>query len=135
MSASSGNPYFDMPGGTKQLGLFLQDDWKVTQRLSLNLGVRWDKDFNLIGASAIAGSRTFQELQAIGSPFAKLPDGDDHDFSPRIGFAYDLKGDGRQVVPHRETSRLADRDLNSTYSLPSIDNLDPQSYNATTTGY
>ena len=55
MAASVGNPYFDMPGGTKQLGLYFQDDWKVTQRLTLNLGVRWDKDFNLIGASAIAG--------------------------------------------------------------------------------
>jgi len=95
MSASSGNPYFDMPGGTKHLGLFFQDDWKVTHRLSLNLGVRWDKDFNLIGASAIAGSRTFQELAAIGSPYASLPHDDDHDFSPRIGFAYDLKGNGR----------------------------------------
>jgi hypothetical protein len=98
MSGSSGNPYFDMPGGTKQLGIFLQDDMKVTRRLSLNLGVRWDKDFNLIGASAIAGSRTFEELTAIGSPYAKLPHDDDYDFSPRVGFAYDLKGNGRHVL-------------------------------------
>jgi Carboxypeptidase regulatory-like domain/TonB dependent receptor len=98
MSGSSGNPYFDMPGGTKQLGIFLQDDLKVTRRLSLNLGVRWDKDFNLIGASAIAGSRTYQELVAIGSPYAKLPHDDNYDFSPRIGFAYDLKGNGRHVL-------------------------------------
>ena len=87
-----------MPGGTKQLGLFLQDDMKVTRRLSLNLGVRWDKDFNLIGANAIAGSRTFQELTAIGSPYAKLPHDDSYDFSPRVGFAYDLKGNGRHVL-------------------------------------
>ena len=98
MAASVGNPSFDMPGGTKQLGLYLQDDWKVTRRLSLNLGVRWDKDFNLIGASAIAGSRTFQELGAIGSPFAKLPHDDNNDFSPRIGFAYDLTGAGKHVL-------------------------------------
>ena len=98
MAASVGNPSFDMPGGTKQLGLYLQDDWKVTRRLSLNLGVRWDKDFNLIGASAIAGSRTFQELGAIGSPLAKLPHDDNNDFSPRIGFAYDLTGAGKHVL-------------------------------------
>jgi hypothetical protein len=98
MSGSSGNPYFDMPGGTKQLGIYLQDDLKVTRRLSLNLGVRWDKDFNLIGANAIAGSRTYQELVAIDSPFAKLPHDDDYDFSPRVGFAYDLKGNGRHVL-------------------------------------
>src|SRR5262249_32050981 len=66
MTASSGAPSFDMPGGTKQLGIYFQDNWKATRRLTLNLGIRWDKDYNLIGASAIAKSRTFEELVAIG---------------------------------------------------------------------
>src|SRR3989449_2253917 len=98
MSASSGDPYFDMPGGTKQLGLYLQDDWKLTKRLTLNLGVRWDKDYNLVGASAIAKSRTYLELLAIGSPYAKLAHDDDKDFSPRVGFAYDLTGQGKHIL-------------------------------------
>jgi outer membrane receptor protein involved in Fe transport len=98
MSGSAGNPYFDMPGGTKQLGLYLQDDWKVTKRLSVNLGIRWDKDFNLVGASAIAKSRTFEELQAINSPYAVLSHDDNKDFSPRVGFAYDLTGQGKHIL-------------------------------------
>jgi outer membrane receptor protein involved in Fe transport len=98
LSASAGNPYFDMPGGTKQLGLYFQDDWKVTKRLSLNLGVRWDKDYNLVGASAIAKSRTYLELLAIDSPYAKLPKDDNKDFSPRIGFAYDLTGQAKHIL-------------------------------------
>src|SRR5437016_1079652 len=98
MSASAGNPYFDMPGGTKQLGLFFQDDWKATSRLTLNLGVRWDKDFNLVGASAIAKSRTYLELLAINSPYAVLAHDDNHDFSPRVGFAYDLTGHAKHIL-------------------------------------
>src|SRR5882762_7659930 len=98
MAASAGDPYFDMPGGTKQLGLYFQDDWKVTRRLTMNMGVRWDKDYNLVGASAIAKSRTYLELLAIGSPFAKLAHDDNKDFSPRVGFAYDLTGQGKHIL-------------------------------------
>src|SRR6266478_4509989 len=98
MAASAGNPYFDMPGGTKQLGLYFQDDWRVTRRLTLNLGVRWDKDFNLVGASAVAKSRTYLELLAIGSPFAVLAHDDNKDFSPRVGFAYDLTGQAKHIL-------------------------------------
>jgi len=97
MSISVGDPYFNLNG--KQLGLYAQDDWKVNRRLTLNLGLRWDKDFNLIGASAIKNSRTFEELSAIGSPYASsLPKDDNKDFSPRIGFAYDLTGNGKHVL-------------------------------------
>ena len=65
-----GDPTFIIKDA-KQLGLYFQDDWKVSQRLTVNLGLRYDKDFDFIGGSDIANSRTFQELQAI-APFSPL---------------------------------------------------------------
>jgi hypothetical protein len=101
MSISNGNPYFNV--ATKQLGLYGQDDWKVSNRLTLNLGLRWDKDFNMIGGSDIKTSRTYLELLAINSPISnpyvsKIAHDDNKDFSPRVGFAYDLTGGNKHIV-------------------------------------
>ncbi|MBV8553171.1 MAG: TonB-dependent receptor [Acidobacteriaceae bacterium] len=100
MTIANGDPYFEV--ATKQLGLYFQDDWKPTSRLSVNFGLRWDKDFNMIGLSNIKDSRTYQELVALNSPISnpyvsRLPHDDNKDFSPRVGFAYDLTGTGRHV--------------------------------------
>ena len=101
MTIANGNPYFLV--ATKQLGLYFQDDWRVNSRLTLNLGVRWDKDFNMIGGSDVKTSRTYQELVALNSPISnpyvsKLPHDDNKDFSPRVGFAYDLTGRGKHLL-------------------------------------
>jgi len=95
---NSGNAYFATKDA-KMLGLYFQDDWKATKRLNFNLGLRWDRDFNLTGGNTQRLNRTFQELAAIGSPYASgVPHDDTHDFSPRVGFAYDLTGTGKYVI-------------------------------------
>jgi hypothetical protein len=101
MSYSNGDPYFLV--ATKQLGFYAQDDWKVTHRLTLNLGLRWDRDFNALGQTDITKSRTYQGLVAINNPISNpyirhLPHDDTKDFSPRLGFAYDLTGAGKHVL-------------------------------------
>ena len=101
MTIANGDPYFLV--STKQLGLYFQDDWKVSPRLILNLGLRWDKDFNMIGLSDVTSSRTYQELVALNNPFSnpyvsRVPHDDNKDFSPRVGFAYDFTGRGQHVL-------------------------------------
>lgn len=83
-------------------GFFAQDDWRVTRRLTLNLGLRYDvytwptevrnrqANFDLgTGALRLAGQNGNSK---------SLVNNDYNNFAPRVGFAYQLTGDGKTVV-------------------------------------
>jgi hypothetical protein len=80
---------------------FLQDDWRVKPRLTLNLGVRYEIDTVLKDADNLLGNfdptspnGLVQVGKGINAPYA----GDHHNFSPRLGFAWDIKGDSKTVL-------------------------------------
>ncbi|MEN3328371.1 MAG: hypothetical protein V7638_3178 [Acidobacteriota bacterium] len=81
-SQGFGQPRFEEK--TTDWAFFAQDDWRVSPRLTLNLGLRWD-------------------YQAFPEPFLVNPalpqtanrPADKNNFGPRIGFATDLTGDGK----------------------------------------
>jgi hypothetical protein len=87
--------------------LFAQDDWHLTQRLTLNLGMRWEYYPMYTGqnntATFVPGQQSTRYPTApLGLVFAGdkgIPDGILHapwdTFAPRFGFAYDVFGNGR----------------------------------------
>lgn len=91
----------DLSGETTQYGLYIQDDWSVTSRLTLNLGVRWDYDTDLLGKDYV----TPEAIRAAASQYVPdryFTDGNDRDsptdlIQPRIGFSFDLFDDNRTV--------------------------------------
>ena len=96
---SGGDPSFNLRAGAKQFAAYFQDDWKVTPRFTLNVGVRYDVDIGFVDHAHAAENRAFRALKIIGSPWArKVVDDDKNNFSPRIGFAWDFHGNGRSVI-------------------------------------
>jgi hypothetical protein len=81
-----------------QVATWFQDDWRMTPRLTLNLGVRYDLDLNFYHQSHSENNATRLVMEAIGSPYATRPTTPKNSVSPRVGFAYDLSGDGRRVL-------------------------------------
>ena len=80
---------------------FVQDDWRVTPKLMINLGLRysyvtpWREDNNLLGNFDPTLGMVQQGQASVGDTIWKP---DYKDFSPRLGFAYDLSGKGTTVV-------------------------------------
>ena len=105
-------PAFNRNNRYNDANIYLQDSWKVTPRLTLNLGVRWeyygvqhnanpalDSNFYLG-----AGQTLFDQVRngfvsiANQSPVGGLWNPQWQNFAPRVGFAYDVFGNGTMSI-------------------------------------
>jgi hypothetical protein len=83
-------------------GVFAQDDWRVNHRLTLNLGMRWDflshpyeahnqqAAFDINTSTVMLAGKNGNSRSIIAQVYG--------DFGPRVGFAYDLTGNGKTVL-------------------------------------
>jgi hypothetical protein len=86
-----------MEHGIHQLSYYFQDDWQVTRRLTLNLGVRNDIDFGLVPTDQQRNNRAVKLLTAIGMN-PGIPTTDTNNYAPRLGFAWDVTGKSKFVI-------------------------------------
>ncbi|WP_424681604.1 TonB-dependent receptor domain-containing protein [Frateuria sp. YIM B11624] len=135
----------------KQFGAYIQDDWEVNDKLTLNLGVRWDYE----KSPQFLNYRTLQPIvDAIYAPTYQVNDGTgevtiDHSYAdslaaggvniadyisnghnrkaprneiqPRFGFSYDLNADEQHVI-FGGAGRAYDRNLFDVISLENSKN-------------
>jgi len=121
---------------SKQYGGYIQDDWAVTDKLTLNLGVRWDYEKtpsyldHVTPDNVIAAFNTLDpaaQTQFPGQTYAQtlakggvnindyISNGHNRhaynkEWQPRLGMSYDLFGDEAHVI-HAGAGRSYDRNL------------------------
>ena len=103
----TGNP--NISAKNSAIGLYLQDDWQVNDRLELNLGVRWDYETNMFDNNYNTPPAAAAALRALPTtdyfhPEDYITNGKQDRkpykgmIQPRIGFSYDLFGNHDTVI-------------------------------------
>ena len=100
-----GDPKLDAKNNV--FGIFAQDDWDITDKLQLNLGIRWDRESNMFNNHYVTPTNAAALLRALPKtdyfdPEDYITDGNDRPvydmIQPRIGFSYDVHDDQRTVI-------------------------------------
>jgi outer membrane receptor protein involved in Fe transport len=91
----------------KQYALYVQDDWKLSSRVTVNVGVRYDyingyqidqsKNPNFVAIQAAARAGRLSGIKGYETMGEDAKE-DSNNWQPRVGFAWDVRGNGRDVI-------------------------------------
>ncbi|MBM3771943.1 MAG: TonB-dependent receptor [Acidimicrobiia bacterium] len=123
-------PYRTAARVKADMGIYAQDQWKVTNKMTLNIGLRWDYFNSYVPEQSAGfpqetdgyfqnppvnpwlGQRRYDAVYDVPSW---------KDFNPRMGIAYDLKGDGRTALKFtagRYVAKLGTDDIAANIASP-----------------
>jgi hypothetical protein len=96
-----GNP--DLSTNNRQFGFYVQDDWTLTPRVTLNAGIRWDYESDMLNNDYVTPDAVRTATAPFVDPARYFTDGGDRPpfygaWQPRVGLSYDLTGAGRHVL-------------------------------------
>jgi hypothetical protein len=78
---------------------FVQDDWRITKRITLNLGLRYEYQGVPSESNNLLGNwEPNVGFEQVGKNIGSIYKGDHTNFSPRFGVAWDVTGKGTTVV-------------------------------------
>jgi hypothetical protein len=92
----------DLSGDNTEFGIYAQDDWRMNDQLTLNLGLRWDYETNMLNTDYVTPADVRARLSdSFSSNY--FTDGNDREaplymWQPRLGFSYDLLKTGRTIL-------------------------------------
>jgi outer membrane receptor protein involved in Fe transport len=95
-----GNPILST--NNREYGVYGQDTWTVNEHLTATIGLRWDYETHMLDedyvtpANIVAGLGGKIDPSYFSTGSERKPYKDE--FQPRLGFAYDIKGDSKSVV-------------------------------------
>jgi hypothetical protein len=95
-----GNP--KLSASNSEYGIYGQDNWTLNEHLNVSLGLRWDYESHMLDEGYVTPADIVTGLKGkvSSSYFSTGSERKPYkgELQPRLGFSYDLKGDGHTVV-------------------------------------
>jgi len=94
----------------KEIGAYIQDDWSPVKQLTLNLGVRWDYETNMLNTNFVTDPKAADTLRLYAANLVTPLDlsryiatGNNRTpfkgaFQPRVGFSYSVDQAARTTI-------------------------------------